>query len=108
LGRKSEAQSEFSFYSFCGGSDFPEERRGRPTFGEWLGANCPALALEVIEHPTWDFQPISETTLEAIKKDVDRLLAGGRTVVIMDSGGEQRTGKVAEYLGLVEDITSPH
>jgi hypothetical protein len=33
-------------------------------------------------------------------------LSKGRAVVLMDSGGEQRTGQVCRYMKFVEDITS--
>lgn len=109
LGRKPPPrdQSEFSFYSFCGGWDTPHERRGKPTFEQWLTRHHPSLKLEVLEHPTLDLAPIRAESLAAIAQDVNRLLEAGRTVVLVDSGGVQRSGQVCKHLGLVEDSRRP-
>jgi glutamate 5-kinase len=57
----------------------------------------------VVEHPTTDFQPITAETLTSIARDVEQLLAAGRTIVLVDSGGQTRTGTVCKTLGLIED-----
>ncbi len=108
LGRKPppRQQSEFSFYSFCGGWDAPDERRGKPTFQQWLVRHHPSLNLEILEHPTLDFVPIPAESLSAIAEDVNRLLEAGRAVVLVDSGGVQRSGQVCKHLGFVEDSRS--
>lgn len=105
LGRKPlpREQSEFSFYSFCGEWDTSTERHGKPTHEQWLTRHHPTLKLEILEHPTRDFAPIPTERLAAIAEDVTRLLKVGRTVVLMDSGGVQRSGQVCNHLGFVED-----
>lgn len=106
LGRKHGA-SEFTFYSFCGGLDSPGERRSRPSFQEWLDRWHKDRAIQVFEHPTDDFVSIPEDKRSAIKSEILRLLDEGRTVVLVDSGGETRTREVCKYMGLVEDSSRP-
>jgi hypothetical protein len=60
----------------------------------------------VRDHPTQDFSKIPEETLTAIKADLDLLLAEGRTVVVVDSGGVTRNSAVCKFLGAVEDSSS--
>ena len=92
LGRKPDGMSEYSFYSFFGGFDEANDFPRTPSFGEWLTAIDPDIVL--VEHPTTDFQSIPGDVLDAIKTDVFRLVSEGRTVLIVDSGGETRTGQV--------------
>ena len=108
LGRKRgpEGTSEFSFYSFCGGSDTPSERDGLPTFQEWLDQHHKNLDIMVHEHPTYDFVSIPSEVLDAAADDIRRLVLEGRTVVVVDSGGETRTRQVATYIGAKEDSSS--
>ena len=94
LGHKPDGTSEFSFYSFFG--------RGG-SFQQWLDREYPKKAVKVLEHPTCDLQPVPNETLAAVASDILRLLSEGRTVVLMDSGGVQRTGQVCKYLGAIED-----
>ena len=47
-------------------------------------------------------QAVKET-LQAVKTDILDRLAAGRTVILMDSGGEQRTGQVCRYMRFIED-----
>jgi hypothetical protein len=103
LGRKPDGVSEFSFYSFCGGFEDSAERAGRPSFQHWLEQRHPERGLQVIEHPTIDFKPVTHQILMAVARDIDGLLSAGRTVVLMDSGGETRTKQVCKHAGLVED-----
>jgi len=105
LGRKGgpDGLSEFSFYSFYGAWDRPEERRGRRSFQEWLHRRHKDRFIELREYPTYDSCLISEETLQAVKTDILDRLAAGRTVILMDSGGEQRTGQVCKYMGFIED-----
>ena len=100
LGRKPDGTSEYAFYSFFGGFDRPEEHRGELSFGEWLSKMAPAVSLH--EHPTVDFQAIPAPTLDEIAIDVRTLISRGRTVVVVDSGGETRTGRVCKELGAKE------
>ena len=106
LGRKngSKGDSEFKFYSFCGGFDTISERGSSPTFQEWLDKHHQDLQILVCEHPTYDFKRIHSEALDTIKADVLQLLSKSRTVVIVDSGGETRTGQVCKYLKATEDF----
>ena len=105
MGRKRgpDGPSEFFFYTFCGEFDTPSESRNQPTFQEWLDQHHGALQIYVREHPTYDYRKIPPETLEAIAVDVLKLMSAGRTVVVVDSGGQERTKKVCEYIKAVED-----
>ena len=100
LGRKPGGLSEFSYYSFCGGLDAPEERGERPTFQEWLDFHHNSLNILVCECPTLDYRepPISFRDMDKIKDVIFQLISMGRTVIVMDSGGVGRTGFVCENL----------
>ena len=100
LGRKPDGMSEFWFYSFHGGLDLAQDHPGKPSFGAWLASVVPNILL--VEHPTIDFQSIATETLHAIEHDVRTLLSQRMTVVIVDSGGETRTGQVCRHLGAKE------
>jgi hypothetical protein len=108
LGDKPDGMSEFWFYSFYGGWDDPAEARGRLSFQAWLDKWHADRSIQVVEHPTHDYSPtkISAETLAAIETDVERLLAAGRTVILVDSGGETRAGQVCRHLKFVEDPRS--
>ena len=100
LGRKqgTNGKSEFSFYSFCGGFDTLYERKEKVSFQEWLNKWHSDLEIEVFEHPTYDVGRIPKETLEGVASDVFALIAAGKTVYVMDSGGVDRTGMVFGYL----------
>ena len=102
LGRKCTERglSEFSYYSFCGGLDTPEERGEHPTFQEWLDLHHKGLNILVCECPTLDYRdpPISFRDMDKIKDAIFQLISMGHTVVVMDSGGVGRTGFVCENL----------
>lgn len=100
LGRKPDGMSEYGFYSFYGGLDDGQDHPGRLSFAEWLTSVDPFV--ELIEHPTIDFEPITPGTLQAIEADVRGSLRSGRTVLVFDSGGETRTGQVCRHLGASE------
>ena len=108
LGRKQcpDGVSEFSFYSFHGGWDRPDERRRKPSFQEWLDRRYKDRSFLVIEHPTTDMGR-SETfppgTLDAVACDISRLLREGRTVILMGFRRDTRTGMVCRYMGFTED-----
>lgn len=110
LGRKSteKGPSEFSYYSFCGGLDTPEECNGRPSFQEWLDKHHKDLSILVYESPTLDYRdpPISFRDMDKIKEAIFQLISMGRTVIVMDSGGVGRTGLVCENLGATECISN--
>jgi len=44
-------------------------------------------------------------TLEAVSADIHRLLAEQACVVLVDSGGMERTGRVCDFMNFVEDFT---
>jgi hypothetical protein len=103
LGRKPDGVSEFSFYSFFGKSDPPTERRSRKSFQDWLDSRHPERRIRVFEHPTVDLGKVPLEVLDAAASDIGELLAAGRTVILIDSGGETRTGQLCRHMGLVED-----
>lgn len=106
LGRKPDGMSEFAFYSFCGGFESPEERGRRVSFQEWLDRWHRERGIQVVEHPTRDYRSIPPDRLAAIASDIARLAVEGQTVVLVDSGGETRSGAVCRYLGAKECSTS--
>ena len=83
-------------------SDHP----GRLSFQEWLDRWHADRSMVLREHPTCDFKPITPETLGAIAADIDTLLSAGRTVVVVDSGGQTRTGIVCRHIGAIEDSSN--
>ena len=106
LGNKLDGTSEYSFYSFRGGRDTEEERGNCQTFQEWLFTHHNDLGIVVREFPTIDHVGISRVTLDMIIKEIRLLISHGRTVVIVDSGGETRTGIVCRHMGAKEDSST--
>jgi len=107
LGSKPDGTSEFSFYSFYGGLDSPSEYRGRLSFQNWFDQWHKGLSIQVVQHATYDFRPVPPEVLAAVASDISRLLAEGHTVVLVDSGGDTRTGQVCKYMEFLEDTRSP-
>jgi len=105
LGRKPDGLSEFSFYSFYGGFDLPSEHSARLSLREWVERWHGDKLIVVREHPTCDFTPLGAETLDAIAQDMYDLLSIGRTVVLVDSGGDTRVGMVCRHIGATEDST---
>jgi hypothetical protein len=103
LGRKPDERSEFSFYSFCGGFDLPSECSGRLSFQEWLERWHADRSIVLREHPTYDFRPIARETLDAVADSIHELMSAGRTVVLVDSGGQTRTRVACNHINAVED-----
>lgn len=105
LGRKPDGLSEFSFYSFYGGFDLASDHPGHLSFQEWLDRWHGDRSIVVREHPTCDLdrKPICRETLDAVVSDINELLSTGRTVVVVDSGGQTRTGIVCKHMRAVED-----
>ena len=101
LGCKPNGQSEFGFYSFHGRDEHTDQSSRSVSFSEWLRRSQPGVELR--EHPTLDFNPVPAEQQHEIAQDVLRLIADGRTVVIVDSGGQQRSVSVCAFLGAVED-----
>jgi hypothetical protein len=93
LGRKPTGLSEFSYYSFRGGFDQPEDRPGCPTWQEWLNERY-GCQYRVCEFPTIDTEDIPESTKKVLFEEIVTLMQGGKTVIVIDSGGVGRTGRV--------------
>jgi hypothetical protein len=105
LGRKNgpSGRSEFSYYSsLYGPCDSPSERAHKLSIQEWLDRWHGSRSIRVIEHPTYDGTAIPEATLAAVR---DSILAWmpRTTVVVVDSGGLERTSQVCKYMNLIED-----
>ncbi|MEX0682718.1 MAG: hypothetical protein WD904_10835 [Dehalococcoidia bacterium] len=93
--------SEFVFYSFR--SAFDAQRGRRLSLQEWLDRFHSGKSITVTEHPTVDYKEIPEDVLAVISADIVLLAAQGRTVVLMDSGGMERTGAVCRHMAAKED-----
>jgi hypothetical protein len=93
---KKNGESEWSFCSF--------HKAGRP-FQDWLDEHYATKAIQVTEHPTTDSVRVSYEILTKVSADISRHLHSGRTVVVMDSGGMERTGQVCSYLQAAEDFS---
>lgn len=77
LGMKRDGLSEYSFYSFFGGSDQPSDDGHRPSFRSWLQQSHPGVVL--IEYPTIDMEPIPTETLNHIATRRSREAAANST-----------------------------
>jgi hypothetical protein len=93
LGRKPNGLSEFSYYSFRGGFDKPEDRPGCPSWQEWLFHRY-ASKYRLQEFPTVDTEFIQNDIKKEAAKTVLGFMQLGKTVVVVDSGGIGRTGSV--------------
>lgn len=105
LGKKPNGTSEFSFYPFHGGFDDAGAQRGRLSFQKWLDNYYPERHISVHEHPTEDFCAISTEVLVSVAADISQCLKAGETVILIDSGGQTRTGAVCRHIGVVEDFS---
>ena len=96
LGKKPPPKdiSEYSFYSFRGGLESERQRPGSVTLQQWLDHHYGPNEFIVIDYPTVDTEQIEVETLSAIRSEVNSLLGSSATVIIVDSGGVGRTGKV--------------
>jgi hypothetical protein len=93
LGRKPRGPSEFSYYSFRGGFDQPEDRPDCPTWQEWLNERY-GCRYRVCEFPTIDTEDIPESTKKVLFETIIKFMQAGKTVTVVDSGGVGRTGRV--------------
>jgi hypothetical protein len=93
LGQKPDGYSEFGFYPFRSRHEVGD----KPTFQEWMDQRYIGR-FAIYEFPTIDTLKIPEDIFEAIKHLVAGLLADHRTVMIVDSGGYSRSGKVCERM----------
>ena len=112
LGRKYKktGQSEFSFYSsFYGPWDNPKKREDKVSFQEWLDEQHGDIRIVIREHPTIDHNSSEPMPLADIKRDIHNGISEGRTVIVIDSAGETRTGKVRDYMKTEDEkpLTAP-
>jgi hypothetical protein len=100
LGKKPDGTDEHSFYSFLSAEGFQD----------WVALHS-GFSVSIYHHPTVDFEEVPSTLIEAVGVTLVRELLLGHSVLILDSGGEQRSGYVCKMLGLCEDprtlITPP-
>jgi hypothetical protein len=94
LGKKANGYSEFGYYPFRSSREVGD----KPTFQQWLDARYNRRFI-VHEFPTVDAQGIPPDVREAVTRCVLDLIAKGRTVVIVDSAGAERTARVCEAIG---------
>lgn len=94
LGEKKDGFSEFSYYPFRSAM----EPGTKPTFQTWLDDRYPGRFV-VAEFPTTDARGIPPDTLRAAAGHVLELLDEGRSVIVMDSAGSERTARVCEAIG---------
>lgn len=69
----------------------------------WVEGLPACSNIRIIEHPTTDTKPVPNDVLESVCLEVATLVREGRTVVVMDSGGESRVGQICRYIGAIED-----
>jgi hypothetical protein len=93
LGQKPDGTSEWSFYSFF--------EKGQ-SLQDWLARHYPAKTIQVVEYPTIDFQRVPDATRDAVLTEITACLLAGRIVVVVDSGGEQRSGQLCTSIGAYE------
>jgi hypothetical protein len=93
LGKKPDGHSEFQYYSFRSRA----ESNSKPKFQEWL--NHHGSRFVVHEFPTVDLRGIAPDILEAASRCVIHQVSVGRTVVVVDTGGAQRTARICEAVG---------
>src|ERR1700758_4758628 len=94
LGCKPDGMSEYKFYSFYGGYEKAEDQKGRKSFRESLDQWCTNDPIALREHPTRDIDRVPDDARAATAESIAELLRSGHTVVLMDSGGEQRTRQI--------------
>ncbi len=94
LGRKKDGFSEFSYYPFRSA----REPGTKPTFEDWLNDRYRERFV-VHEFPTVDAQGIPPDVLDGATQRVRSLLKAGRTVIVIDSAGAERTARVCEAIG---------
>jgi hypothetical protein len=89
LGSKDNGKSEFGYYPFRSS----KESGPKPTFQEWLDKRY-GKRFVVVEFPTVDAQKIPREGLDAAACEASRLLEAGYTIIVIDSGGDTRSGQV--------------
>jgi hypothetical protein len=101
LGQKKSGFSEFGYYPFRSSN----ESGPKPTFQEWLDERY-GRRFVVREFPTVDARGIPSDVIQAVTRCILDLIADGRTVVVVDSAGAERTAKVCEEIGYVRVVKS--
>jgi hypothetical protein len=98
LGRKpNNGPSEFEPYPFRS----EPETNDKPTLREWLTQHYEGRLI-AHEFPTVDTEPIPDDFLRAIRARIQTLLNEGCTVVVVDSAGFSRTGRVCREMSFRE------
>jgi hypothetical protein len=90
--------SEYSFYSFRGGHEPRDQRPASITFQKWLDLHFGRGSFIVVDFPTTDTEAIDVSYLSTICEAVRSLLDASANVLIVDSGGVGRSGKVCASL----------
>lgn len=103
LGVKDGGKSEFSFYTFWGGTDDPSIVGKKRSFADVLTAVDPQI--ELLERPTTDGRTLQPEQFDDICGLIQAAVAPDHPVVLVDSGGQERTGAVAEAIA-VEDFSN--
>ena len=96
LGSKADGMSEFGYYPYRSTLEVAD----KPTWQEWLNAHY-GQRLVIHEIPTVDARGIPKEVLGSVRECVLELLKAGRTIVIIDSAGAERTSRVCEGVGFV-------
>ena len=94
LGSKKDGYSEFQYYPFRSA----KEEVDKPTWQEWLNERYEGRFI-IHEFPTVDAQGKQKEVLDSASRCILALLEGGNTVVVVDSAGAERTGRVCEFTG---------
>jgi hypothetical protein len=94
LGHKPSGSSEFDYYPFRSS----EETGAKPTFQEWLDRRYDRRFV-VHEFPTVDLRGIPADVLSIVSGAIVALIDRGKDVVVVDSAGAERTGRVCEACG---------
>jgi len=98
LGVRKNGESEFRYYTFRSETE-QSQRPKDPTFQDWLNVRFGAGTYTVVEYPTQDYMPIPIEMLEKIASTVREFLGRAETVVLVDSGGDTRVGRVCKHIG---------
>ena len=101
LGQKTNGFSEFDYYPF----QSSKESGPKPTFQEWFDERC-GRRFVVHEFPTVDAREIPSDVLKTVKRLLIELIENRSTVVVIDSGGAERTARVCESIGYKRVVQS--
>ncbi len=92
--------SEYSYYSFRGGHEAAGQLPSSITFQAWLDLHYGKGSFFVVDFPTVDTKEIDAPRLSTICAFIRSLLELSANVLVVDSGGVGRTGKVCAALHL--------